>query len=328
MRPKEGTRVAKNRERARESADQRSKAFQSPNVKGIPANGSTSETFYFNFDDSVEPEVRARQTNGHEVREAANAGGHPKSHRSSNVRPEKAPAHRSTAAGGRKPADEAKIRKTSDENDHIVVNGKKTKERGHRSTNGEPSPSAGDKPKEQRRDGKTPNADSDQRDGGQLLLSNESRSKDAHKKSKLHNVHKDVEEAIGEDPLTARRGPSPRQRIGKEKASIGTRDGADHLSHPKTELETVNSGDARANGDLVNGHDSSQTRTRKKRNREIAADSELIYPVDNTVRETIRNLDSYLKEQDPDAQSIASSQFTTEHHELIIHPQRPELSNF
>lgn len=71
-----------------------------------------------------------------------------------------------------------------------------------------------------------------------------------------------------------------------------------------------------------------KNRSKKKRSREMAADSELIYPVDNTVRDTIRNLDSYLKEQDPDCLSATSSQFTSELHELVVYPQRPELNYF
>lgn len=71
-----------------------------------------------------------------------------------------------------------------------------------------------------------------------------------------------------------------------------------------------------------------QTKTSKRRrNKEIPADQELTYPIDMTVRETILALDSFLKEQDPDAQSIASSQFT-EHHELMIHHDLTGTSNF
>ena len=67
--------------------------------------------------------------------------------------------------------------------------------------------------------------------------------------------------------------------------------------------------------------------SKRRRNKEIAADQELTYPIDMTVRDTIRALDSFLKEQDPDAQSIASSQFT-EHHELVIHHGLTGTSNF
>lgn len=68
-------------------------------------------------------------------------------------------------------------------------------------------------------------------------------------------------------------------------------------------------------------------KSKRRRNKEIAADQELTYPIDMTVRETIRALDSFLKEQDPDAQSVASSQFT-EHRELMIHHDPAGTSNF
>ena len=36
----------------------------------------------------------------------------------------------------------------------------------------------------------------------------------------------------------------------------------------------------------------------------------LPYPIDSSVRESIRDLDAFLREQDPDSLSLASSQFT------------------